>query len=76
MVKNIAIFGSTGSVGKSSLEVLNKNSDYKIILLTTNSNVLKIYKQAIKFNVKNIIIEDAIKFKNYKKIFKKKCINL
>ena len=50
MVKNIAIFGSTGSVGKSSLEVLNKNSDYKIILLTTNSNVLKIYKQAIKFN--------------------------
>ena len=53
MIKNVVVLGSTGSVGSSSLTVLKKNKNYKILLLTTKSNVKKIFNQAIKFKVKN-----------------------
>ena len=44
--KKIAILGSTGSIGKSSLEVLmNNNKKFKIILLSANSNFSLIRKQ-------------------------------
>ena len=56
MIKNVVVLGSTGSVGSSSLTVLKKNKNYKILLLTTKSNVQKIFNQAIKFKVKNVII--------------------
>ena len=76
MIKNVVVLGSTGSVGSSSLTVLKKNKNYKILLLTTKSNVQKIFNQAIKFKVKNVIIEDKKKYFNYKKKFKLKKINL
>ena len=39
MKKKIAILGSTGSIGKASLEVISKNkSEFKITLLSANSN--------------------------------------
>ena len=76
MIKNVVIMGSTGSIGSSSLTVLKKNKNYKILLLTTKSNVQKIFNQAIKFKVKNVIIEDKKKYFNYKKKFKLKKINL
>ena len=34
-------------------------------MLTTKSNVQKIFNQAIKFKVKNVIIEDKKKYFNY-----------
>ena len=38
-MKNIAILGSTGSVGRSSLEVIRSNREsYKVELLVANSN--------------------------------------
>jgi len=52
MIKNVVIMGSTGSIGTSSLKVLKNNKKFKIYLLTTKSNVQKIYNQAIKFKVK------------------------
>ena len=68
--------GSTGSIGTSSLSVLKKNKNFKIHLLTSKSNVQKIFNQAIKFKVKNIIIEDKKKYLSFKKKFKSKNINL
>ena len=76
MIKNVVIMGSTGSIGTSSLKVLKNNKKFKIYLLTTKSNVQKIYNQAIEFKVKNVIIEDEIKYFNFKKKFKLKNINL
>ena len=53
MTKKIILLGSTGSIGDSTLNVISKNkSKFRIRLLTTNKNVKKIYKQAIKHNVK------------------------
>ena len=59
MIKNIAILGSTGSIGKSLLKIINtKKIKFKVILLTANKNYKILLKQAKKFDVKNIIIID------------------
>ena len=40
MKKKIAILGSTGSIGKQTLEIIKNNKNYfDIILLSTNENV-------------------------------------
>ena len=77
MSKNIIILGSTGSIGSSTLKVINKKkSSFKILLLTTNSNISKILKQAIKFNVKKIVIGNKNKFKKLSHLFKNKRIQV
>ena len=49
--KKIAILGSTGSIGRSSLEVLKSDiKKFKIILLSANSNYSLIRKQIKKYN--------------------------
>ena len=70
MKKNIAILGSTGSIGKILLNIVKKNKKkYNIILLTANKDHKKLYAQAKKYRVKNLIITDKT---NYE-ILKKKC---
>ena len=76
MKKTLAILGSTGSIGDSTLLSINNNKSFKIVLLSSNSNIKKLFKQAQKFNVKNVIIEDKNKYNQYRPIFKKKKINL
>ena len=57
MKKKIAILGSTGSIGKSTLEVIEKNfKNFEIVLLYANNNYSKLIRQAKRFNVKNVII--------------------
>ena len=58
MKTKIAILGSTGSIGKNLLKIINKKKDYDVILLSTNKNYKLILKQAISFKVKNIIINN------------------
>ena len=51
--KKIAILGSTGSVGQSSLQVLRNNfKKFKIVLLSANSNYSLIIKQIQKYKPK------------------------
>ena len=77
MKKKIAILGSTGSIGKSSINILKKDKkNFDIVLLTTNNNYKEILKQVRDFKVQNIIINN---FKNYlflKKKLKNKKINV
>ncbi len=68
MRQRIAILGSTGSIGKNLLEIINKNKNkFEVILLTANKNHPELLKQAKKFNVKNIIIKNNNSFKLLKK---------
>ena len=68
MKKKIAILGSTGSIGKSLIEIIKKDKkNFDIILLTADSNYKEILKQAKIFNVKNLIITDEKSFKELKK---------
>ena len=72
MKLSVAILGSTGSIGKSTLSVISKNRNYKIILLTTHKNSIKVLKQAIKYKVKNVIITNEKIYKKHRELFKKK----
>ena len=50
MIKKIAIFGSTGSVGKNTIDIIRKDKNkFKIVLLSTNANLKNIIKQAKEF---------------------------
>ena len=77
MKKKISILGSTGSIGKTLLDIISKDrKNFDIILLTANSNYKLLYKQAKKFNVKNLIITNSKKYDLLKKINKKKNLNI
>ena len=77
MKKKIAILGSTGSIGKTTIEILKKNKNkYKIVLLTGNKNINELIKQANFFNVKNLIVTDKKKFNLIKKRLINKKINI
>ena len=77
MKTKVAILGSTGSIGKNTLQIIYKNKqNFKIELLSTNKNIIKIYNQAKKFKVKNIIIHNKNYFKKYFLFFKKKKITI
>ena len=55
--KTIAILGSTGSIGKSTLEVLKKNrNNFEIQLLTANNNYNTLIQQAKYFKPKAVLI--------------------
>ena len=61
--KKISILGSTGSIGKTLINILKKDKkNIEILLLTTNKNVKLLIEQAKFFNVKNVIITDKKKF--------------
>jgi len=77
MKKKIAILGSTSSIGKSLLDIIKKEKkNFKIELLTANTNYKDLINQTIKFNVRNIIITDPNSFKKAKLICKNKRINI
>tara|TARA_B100001057_G_scaffold3533_1_gene3178 strand:+ start:3101 stop:4264 length:1164 start_codon:yes stop_codon:yes gene_type:complete len=77
MKKKIAILGSTSSIGKSLLNIIKKDKkNFKIELLTANTNYKDLINQAKKFNVKNIIITDPNSFKKTKIICKNKKIHI
>ena len=69
--KKIAILGSTGSIGKSSLDtILIKKKLFSIEILAANKNFRKISEQIKKFKPKYFIITDYKIYKKVKKSFK------
>ena len=66
-IKNIAILGSTGSVGTQSLDVIRDNSHlFKAFLLTAQSNADLLIKQAIEFAPEYVVIGDDDKYQTVK----------
>ena len=77
MTKDIFLLGSTGSIGETTLKVIKKDkSNFNIKLLSTNKNVEKIYKQAIQFGVKKVVVFDKKSYLNNLKKFKEKKIKI
>ena len=71
MKKKIAILGSTGSIGRQTLDIVKKNKkDFKVILLTANKNHNLLSKQIKEFKVKNVIITNKKSYLILKKKFK------
>ncbi len=69
MKKKIAILGSTGSIGKTTFNIIKKNKkDFEVVLLTTNKNINLVIRQARILRVKNIIISSRAHYLKAKKI--------
>ena len=77
MKKKIAIFGSTGSIGKTTISIIKKDiHNFDVILLTSNNNYRELIKQAKELNVKNLIINNNKEYLKLKNKFKNKKINI
>ena len=64
---NIAILGSTGSIGKQALEVISQNDTlFQVEILTANTSADLLIKQAIKYNPNTVIITDESKYEYVK----------
>ena len=71
-MKKIIILGSTGSIGKQTLEIIkNDKNKFKILLLSTDKNINLISKQIKTFKVENIVVTNKKKYKILKKRLKK-----
>jgi 1-deoxy-D-xylulose-5-phosphate reductoisomerase len=58
--KNIAILGSTGSIGRNSLEVIKNLGDgFNVTYLTARSNIDLLLKQISEFHPRGVVLEDA-----------------
>jgi len=65
--KQIAILGSTGSIGTQALDVVHKHADlFEIYALTANQNVELLIKQATEFLPEMVVIADEKKYSRLK----------
>lgn len=63
MAKRIAIFGSTGSIGRQALDVIAANPDkFSAEVLTAHTNEELLIKQALRFNPNIVVIGDERKY--------------
>ncbi|PPR40367.1 MAG: 1-deoxy-D-xylulose 5-phosphate reductoisomerase, partial [Alphaproteobacteria bacterium MarineAlpha8_Bin1] len=66
MKKRITIFGSTGSIGESTLDIISDHFDlYEVVGLTINCNYKKLHEQVKKFNPKVVSINNNEAYKNF-----------
>lgn len=62
-IKNIAILGSTGSIGTQALHVIGKNPDrFGVSVLTAQSNAELLIEQALTFKPQQVVIADESKY--------------
>ena len=66
-MKSLAIIGSTGSIGKSSLDVYRKNKNlFKLLYLAANTNFQKLHKQSKIYKPKSIFLINHASYSKYK----------
>ena len=71
MKKKIAILGSTGSIGTSTLNVIKEDKkNFNLILLTANNNYKKLIKQAKEFKANNVLIKNKLHYNKVKNSLK------
>ena len=66
-MKNIAILGSTGSIGTQALDVASMQKDINITALSANSNVSLLSQQTRKFSPEVVCIGDKEKYSELKR---------
>ena len=73
-IETIAILGSTGSIGKNTLEIVKKTKKFKVVLIAANKNFLKISEQIKTFNPRVVIVVNTSVYTQIKKKYQKKNI--
>jgi 1-deoxy-D-xylulose-5-phosphate reductoisomerase len=58
-VKNVAVLGSSGSIGQSTLEVIRSLPEqFKVVALSVNSDIIKLKQQINEFKPKLVCVKD------------------
>ncbi|MCR5738142.1 MAG: 1-deoxy-D-xylulose-5-phosphate reductoisomerase [Eubacterium sp.] len=57
-MKNIAILGSTGSIGTQTLEIVRGNDDLNVVSIAAGSNIIKLEEQIREFQPKLVCVFD------------------
>ncbi|MDF1616789.1 1-deoxy-D-xylulose-5-phosphate reductoisomerase [Petrocella sp. FN5] len=60
-MRKITILGSTGSIGKQTLEVIREQKNIEIVALTANQNIELLEQQIHEFNPKCVVVMDEKK---------------
>ena len=77
MKKKIAILGSTGSIGRTLIDIIKKDKkNFEVLLLSADGNYKELLKQAKFFKVKNLILNNAKSIEKIKKDKYSKKINI
>ncbi len=77
MRKSISILGSTGSIGLSTLKIIDKKkNNFRINILAANKNYPLIIQQIKKYKPKIFVVSNKIIFNKINKRFKKKKIKI
>jgi 1-deoxy-D-xylulose-5-phosphate reductoisomerase len=73
--KRIGLFGSTGSIGKQTLDVIRANPDkFSASILTAHSNHELLISQALEFNPRVVVITDPTHYQTIKQVLDPKGI--
>jgi 1-deoxy-D-xylulose-5-phosphate reductoisomerase len=69
-MKKIAIFGSTGSVGNSTLNVIRENKNlFDVVTLVAGTNIKKLIEEIEEFRPRNVYIIDQDNAKTIKELY-------
>ena len=62
--RRIAILGSTGSIGRQTLDVVRQHPDlFEVELITANNSSATLIEQALEFDVNNAVICNEAKYR-------------
>ena len=62
--RRLAILGSTGSIGRQTLDVVRQHPDmFEVELLTANTSSTLLVEQAIRFNANCVVIRDESRYR-------------
>ena len=67
MKKGLMLLGSTGSIGRQVLEIIRKDEDFKVLLLSAKNNITLLKDQIEEFMPEYVYVQDkdsAVKLKN------------
>ncbi len=66
-MKGICILGATGSIGVSTLDVVQRHADqYQVVALTANTNINTLFEQCIEFKPDYAVVVNAEKGAEFK----------
>ena len=69
MSKSVAFFGSTGSIGDSTLNVVRENPElFNVVTLVAGKNIKKLLEQIDEFKPQNVYIIDKEKLRRDKNV--------
>ncbi|MDD5080487.1 MAG: 1-deoxy-D-xylulose-5-phosphate reductoisomerase [Candidatus Omnitrophica bacterium] len=71
-MKDVIIFGATGSIGKNALDIIRSNKKiFNVKALCTNVNIAVLKKQVDEFNPKYVCVADPVQADKFKDVLKK-----